>query len=489
MADYKAIIVTPSEQVHEYFQSSYPNWDCQKQARTVDELYEGLDSGVLDADETKVILFDDSLIENTEDINEVASAIATYAPYAIVFLLVYNKDLVDLIESRVQRFMGEHGYEAPYWFVSQETPLDDIDDVIDANTNFLTNRTDTPEEVHVTRAVGNPAIISDEELQSIKEETFEYEGDKPLGYVISSTSSKGGSGKSTVALTLATTLAQASRKAYEDKLTDNDPLKICVVDMDIRDGQIGYYIGHLQPTALNIRVAQSVDPEVIRKNLIYDQNLGFHSLLAPKRGRTADELTPSFYRQVIGTLKTMFDLIILDTSVQYFDPLIKEVCLPMSDAVLFIANLSPGAIYGMTRWIGEVTGSKREGGMEIDANKIGVVLNMVMDDVGIDKTTIGDAAVGVKIISMIPMDSKSVLAASNYNKIHDLTKNMKIGPNYYSLAEKIAKGMSGGLPDDKKIVLTNLITPQMLQKAEERKNATVQVRTEAKKKRGIFGRK
>ena len=103
----------------------------------------------------------------------------------------------------------------------------------------------------------------------------------------------------------------------------------------------------------------------------------------------------------------MFDLIILDTSVQYFDPLINEVCLPLSDAILFIANLSPGAIYGMTRWIGEVTGSKKEGGMAIDAHKIGVVLNMVMDDVGIHKSTIGDAAVGVKIISMIPMGLKS----------------------------------------------------------------------------------
>lgn len=489
MADKKAIIVTPGEQIHEYFQSSYTDWDCQRQAHSVEELYDGLENGTLDADETKIILFDDSLIESTEDINEVAQAIATYAPFVIVFLLVYNKDLVDLVESRVQRFMGDNN--APYWFVSQETPIDDIDDVLMANEGFLDNRVEAPQEAAIARAVGNPAIISDEELQTIKEETFDNDdnGDKPLGYVISSTSSKGGSGKSTVALTLATTLAQASKKAYENRLTDSDPLKICVVDMDTRDGQIGYYIGHLQPTILNIRVTQSVDQDVIRKNLIYDQDLGFHSLLAPKRGRTADELTPSFYRQVIETLKTMFDLIILDTSVQYFDPLINKVCLPLSDAILFIANLSPGAIYGMTRWIGEVTGSAKEGGMAIDAHKIGVVLNMVMDDVGIDKNTIGDAAVGVKIISMIPMDSKAVLAASNYNRIHKLTQNLKIGPSYYSLAEKIVNGMNGALPEEEKIKLDTIITDEMLQKVQERKSATVQVGTEPKKKRGLFGRK
>ena len=125
--------------------------------------------------------------------------------------------------------MGEN--QAPYWFVSQETPIDDIDDVLMANEGFLDNRVESPQEASIARAVGNPAIISDEELQTIKEETFDDDnnGDKPLGYVISSTSSKGGSGKSSVALTLATTLAQASKKAYENRLTDKDPLKICVI--------------------------------------------------------------------------------------------------------------------------------------------------------------------------------------------------------------------------------------------------------------------
>ena len=41
--------------------------------------------------------------------------------------------------------------------------------------------------------------------------------------------------------------------------------------------------------------------------------------------------------------------------------------------------------------------------------------------------------------------------------------------------------MNGALPEDEKIKLDNIITDQMLQKVEERKNATVQVETGPKK--------
>lgn len=485
----KTIIVTPSDQIHEFFQEQYQDTlDCQHQVPTIDDMGEQLSTGELD-DTSRVIIFDDNLIEDG-DVNEISEAIATYAPYAIVCLLSYKDDFHNLIFERVKRNMDPE-LQAPFFIITSDYAMDELDEVLEYNNAFLEGREDIPKELK-RRPTGNPAFISDQEIETIEKEIAEEEDPNARkGYVISSTSSKGGSGKSTVALTLATTIAQASHKAYKEKLTrpDEEPLKVCVVDMDIFDGQLGMYIGQLQPTALNVRITGLVTPENVARNLVYDEFMMIHALLAPKRGVTARNLTPEFYKQVIETLKTMFDLIILDTSVQYLDPLISKVCLPMSDAILFIANLSAGAVYGMTRWIKEVTGPKKEGGMAINKGKIGVVLNQVMDNVGMDKTTLAEAALDTKIISMIPMASQIVLSASNYNRLSRLPENDIMGPSYYKLAQTIVRGMS---TKDKPITLAPLIdekAAEVRNRNEQRKAAGREINAgqDTKKKRGLFG--
>jgi cellulose biosynthesis protein BcsQ len=250
---------------------------------------------------------------------------------------------------------------------------------------------------------------------------------------ITVTSSKGGSGKSTTAMMLAAQIAQSSRLAAERGQIDR-PLKVVLVDMDTRDGQVGSLIGKYVPTALNIRVAEQWDEQTILSNLVHHDQLGIDALLAPVRPRTADDVGPEFYRHVIQRLQRTHDVIIMDTSVNYLDPLIATVCLPEATAVLFVTTLATTSVQGMARALREITEPAANGGMGIRRNKIGIVVNQNVSDVGMDKDQVLEAALKVPIVGAIPLASRDVLVATNYNQMALLLKHKVLGPAYYRLA-------------------------------------------------------
>lgn len=295
-----------------------------------------------------------------------------------------------------------------------------------------------PQQKAQQRPQQQPSQGSNRSQQPRKHPVDDYNGIERNGMVIASTSSKGGSGKSTVGLCTASMIFHASRLAYEAGESDR-PLDVVIVDMDTRDGQIGFLIGESTPTVLNIITSQDFSRNNIRQNIVYNERLGISALLAPKRARTADYATPDFYRDVISKLRTMFDIVILDTSVNYVDELIYDVVLPMSDAVLFVTDMSRGAVFGMTRWISEVTLPIEDGGSAaISKDKIGIVVNKSMGNVGFDQGQLVEAASQVPLIASIPMDSAAVLASTNNNRLDDIVlKHPVISPAYFALASQI----------------------------------------------------
>ena len=294
----------------------------------------------------------------------------------------------------------------------------------------------------------------------------------PGQVTITVTSSKGGSGKSTTAMMMASQVAQSSQLAFEAGLVDR-PLKVCLVDMDTRDGQVASLIGKYVPTALNIRVSPTWDKETILANLVHDPKLGIDALLAPVRPRTADDVGPDFYREIIRTLKTTHDVVIMDTSVNYLDPLISTVCLPEATAILFVTTLATTSVQGMARALREMTEPVEHGGMGVNRNKIGIVINQAITDVGMDRNQVLQAALKVAIVGAIPFAARDVLISTNYNRMHQLLKHPLLGPAYFKLVQMC-------LP--KKPLLPVLPPPApVVSELDE----TEQVET----KRGFFGRK
>lgn len=255
----------------------------------------------------------------------------------------------------------------------------------------------------------------------------------PGQVTITVTSSKGGSGKSTASILLAGSIARASRDAGQ-------PLSVCLIDLDTRDGQVASLIGRFMPTALNIRVQPVWDEERIRRNLVHASGLGIDTLLAPIRPRTADTVGPDFYRTILRSLQRMYDVVVMDTSVQYLDPLIAQVALPEADDIIFVTTLASTAVQGMARALREITAPIDESGLGIPREKIGILVNQSVANVGMERDQVLAAGLGAPVVGVVPLATKDVLTATNLNRMHSLLDHPLIGPAYNELAKACLPG-------------------------------------------------
>jgi cellulose biosynthesis protein BcsQ len=282
----------------------------------------------------------------------------------------------------------------------------------------------TSESAPAVGASGYPASASLELLERPK---------RPGQTTITVTSSKGGSGKSTASILLAGSIARASADA-------GTPLSVCLIDLDTRDGQVASLIGKFMPTALNIRVQPVWDEDRIRRNLVHADGLGIDTLLAPIRPRTADTVGPDFYRTIVRSLQRMYDVVIMDTSVQYLEPLIAEVALGESDEILFVTTLASTAVQGMARALREITAPLDESGLGIPREKIGIIVNQSLANVGMERDQVLAAGLGVPVVGVIPLATKDVLTATNLNRMYALLDHPLLGPAYNELARACLPG-------------------------------------------------
>ena len=258
----------------------------------------------------------------------------------------------------------------------------------------------------------------------------------PLQHTICVTSGKGGAGKSTTAVLLATTIAQLSGGKH----------RVCLVDLDLTDGQLPAFIGTHLPTALNLRAESVINEETVAKHLVENRDLGVHALLAPLRPKMADAVGPEFYKQVIRVLQRMFSVVILDTSVRYLDKLATEVSFPESNAIVFVTTPASSAVQSMARALREMLSEPPEG-MGIDRGRVGVVVNQSMADVAMTPDLVNKAALGAPIIGAIPLATKDVVYALNTRQMHRLVRHRDLGPAYYKLASNILRDNSLTPPD------------------------------------------
>lgn len=449
----KVIIVSP-EEVYTYMASLYHNptaqggWDIQPHVETVSDFWNGLQSGYLPSDSDIVIFNDSSLVQgDEEEYQQLVAALTQLAEHALIIVLFYDYDnnygriQSDVMETAkasqvdLYRFYGVNTQENDMNYeLSKVMEEYSTQPRIIATAAQLANVQAEPERPMHSAPSFPPA--ADHATPAVQHEPQASQ----RGKILVSTSSKGGSGKTTVALCTGTMLYYASVKAVELGLREK-PLNIVLVDLDIRDGQIGLNIGVTVPTALNILIDDSNEDgvpskETIRENLVYAEPLGIHTLLAPKRPRTAAHLDPGFYQNIISQLTEMFDIVILDTSVNYMDTLLAKVALPMADSIMFVGDMSAGAIYGMTRWVDEVTTEVEKGGSGIDINKIGIIINKSARNLGVDSEILSQASNGAEIVCAIPLDSAAVIAASNHRRLNDIIQQHDlISPAYYEIVQ------------------------------------------------------
>lgn len=176
---------------------------------------------------------------------------------------------------------------------------------------------------------------------------------KKLGKVITVVSARGGSGSTSLSILLGSVLSQTMIK--NEERGEERIAKTIVVDLDLKDGHVGFLTGYVKPTIASYKVRLEEDEATsdIHSSII-DQRAGKPDLmLPPKRSRTIDDFTPEFYVNVVKQLQEHYDYIILNPASSNYDVFNTEVAYKLSDKVFYILDTSIVSVFSCHKWLAE----------------------------------------------------------------------------------------------------------------------------------------
>lgn len=383
--------------------------------------------------------------------------VSEYSQYCLVIIVTYNLDKLGDEEGVIGNAIdtatgygtlgeGKTRDNVRVWYVDpRKSPGPRLKKIAEEYVNAPTSAEETVSILRGDRRDDLPPDVKAVSQPAPTESLPDHgrtKDDPPLGHVVCVTSSKGGSGKSTITLLLSTYLAHASARGVEIGL-EKRPLRVCVVDLDVNDGQIGFMINAIKPNILTMR-EEGISQESYEKTVLYNQELGVDFLLAPKLPRKAGDAPPHFYEELIDFLRVRYDFVVLDTSVNYFtDPVLSHVAYPMSDQIVFVVDASIQAMLSMARWIAEVTRPEKEFGMGIPAAKVGVVVNKLMQSIQMSQEDIATVSKGLSILSVIPSHSRLIMHATNLFALDRVLEDEQIRVGIDRLAQMLVGGFKG----------------------------------------------
>lgn len=404
----------------------------------------GLSNGSID-NNIQVVMIVDKFFDPLARDTSFEKLVASLSPYCMFCVISYGPDSRASILDRIEHERFTNSFpEGKIYFVDSSRPRRTIDEALDA---FLADPPAEAEEAASILSGGSyvPQVHQEADPEAsapVQVSAAPIPKGDTLGQVIAVTSSKGGSGKSTVSITLATYLAHSSINSVKEGLLDKSgnpvkkPLKVLLLDLDVRDGQVGFFTGFWKPTVMKLR-RFGINREQIEETKIYDEGLKIDVMLAPRRPRSAEELPPEFYVELITYLRSMYDYIILDTSVNYLDPLLEKVAYPMADLIVMVTEVVSTSVFSMARWVQEVTSPLDQNGMAIPKRKIGIVVNKSLKSVNMTGKKIAENAQEVPIVSVIPSNQRLIAHATNVNSMEVLLEHDDLRPSFARLAESI----------------------------------------------------
>ena len=143
--------------------------------------------------------------------------------------------------------------------------------------------------------------------------------------VITVFGTKGGIGKTTIAINLAVALSKRGKK-------------VALIDLDLQFGDVGVFLD-LEPKdsiAELVQERNTYDIDSIKSYMVLHSS-GVSVLGAPKSPEYADIITGDHIEKIINTVRPYFDYVIIDTAPSYNDCSI--VAIENSNTVLFIIAL------------------------------------------------------------------------------------------------------------------------------------------------------
>lgn len=210
-------------------------------------------------------------------------------------------------------------------------------------------------------------------------------------HIVTVFGTKGGVGKTTIAVNLAVLLAQTKKK-------------VAIVDLDLQFGDISVFL-NLMPKRTIAELAQEgsqLDIDLVESYMIPHIS-GIKVLPAPGRPEYAELITSSQVESVIAVLKNSYDYIIIDTPPMFTETNLSA--LDYSSQVLLALSLDLATIKNVKLSL-ELLDSLHHKG------KTKVILNRANEDSGI-KISNAEETLEFLLAAQVPSDGKLCVSALN----------------------------------------------------------------------------
>lgn len=240
-----------------------------------------------------------------------------------------------------------------------------------------------------------------------------------MSKVITVFGSKGGLGKTTIAVNLATKLAEKKKK-------------VALIDLDLQfgDAHIFLDIDPKDTIAELVREVYTPNIDSVRSYMIVHSN-GVHLLCAPKSPEYAEVVTAEKVQSLLSLLRTYYDYVIIDTAPSFNE--VTLTAIESSSTVLFIAGLDISILRNSKLSMSILDSLQQKDKIKVLVNRAVESNTITLDDI--------QNILGCPIWARIPSDTKVAISALNRGiPIVTSAPNTKVGQSLSDIAALLLKG-------------------------------------------------
>jgi pilus assembly protein CpaE len=215
---------------------------------------------------------------------------------------------------------------------------------------------------------------------------------KKLGKIIVVFSSKGGVGKTTIAVNLAMALGERA----------HSPLVL--LDLDLAFGDVAPMIGQVPQVTIHDLLNTAIDQPTI-KRAVTEVGSNVSVLPAPVRPEQAEDIHAEHLVRILEVLRESFTYIVIDMAPGYGE--LNVTALDMSDIILTVCT--PDVV--TLRTVGQALQLFREG-FRYPADKVRLVLNRSGSRTGVNVQDI-EAILNNQVVYELPSDGSLPVRSAN----------------------------------------------------------------------------
>lgn len=239
------------------------------------------------------------------------------------------------------------------------------------------------------------------------------------GKIVTVFSNKGGNGTTTIAANLSEALATEHGK------------RVVVVDLVMAHGDVTMFF-NVNPTYTLLDLARNngkADPEYI-DSLIVRHSSGVCILADPPRIEDAEQISADQVRDMLATLRSTFDVVIVDTPHQFDDKTLAA--LEMSDTILLVTLLNLPALKNTQRSI------ELFARLGIFDDRVKLLLSRYLPNNDLPRESI-EGILNCPVFYAVPNDYPTVLSSVNRGKLlSEIAPEKEVTSAFRRMAELLA---------------------------------------------------